>query len=179
MNKSLLSTELIIRAATVADIPLIQDIVTRTWPATYTSILGEQQVNYMIDKFYCTAPLIKQMKNQHYFFLAFKENHHIGFASFSCLNEKTYKLQKLYVVPGEQKTGAGKVLLQTVETGVKNMGAVKLQLNVNRKNNAKIFYEKNGFVIISVVDIDIENGYFMNDYFMEKDLYKFIKENNG
>ncbi len=173
MKTSLSAPALLIRPAIVTDIPLIQDIVTQTWPVAYTNILGEQQVNYMIDKFYSTASLIDQMKKKHFFFLAFKENRHIGFASFSCFNEKIYKLQKLYVVPGEQKTGAGKVLLQTVETAVKNMGAVKLQLNVNRKNIAKTFYEKSGFVITREVDIDIENGYFMNDYVMEKDLYKF------
>jgi len=38
---------------------------------------------------------------------------------------------------------------------------------VNRQNNAKNFYEKLGFVVIKEEDIDIGNGYFMNDYVME------------
>ncbi len=90
----------------------------------------------------------------------------MGFASFSHAGEKIYKLEKLYVLPDVQKTGAGKKLLETVETVAKSMGAEKLILNVNRKNKAKTFYEKNGFTVISEEDIDIGNGYSMNDYVM-------------
>lgn len=172
MNKSLSNTELAIRTATFEDVSIIQNISMETWPAVYTPLLGKEQVEYMLHKFYNPSSLIAQMKNNHYFFLAVKEYIPIGFASFSNVNENIYKLQKLYVLPSAQKTGAGKALLQKVETVAKSMGAAKLQLNVNRKNNAKTFYEKNDFVIIRQEDIDIDNGYFMNDYVMEKDLQK-------
>jgi len=170
MNKNLTGSELIIRSATLEDIPVIQNIVRETWPRAYTSILGEEQVNYMLQKFYSTSSLTDQFKNNHYFFLAIKDNLPVGFAAFSNVYDDIYKLQKLYVLPSEQKTGAGKALLLTVEKESKNMGAVKLQLNVNRKNNAKTFYEKNGFAVIRQEDIDIEDGFFMNDFIMEKDL---------
>ncbi|MEI9808163.1 MAG: hypothetical protein WDO16_09960 [Bacteroidota bacterium] len=39
---------------------------------------------------------------------------------------------------------------------------------MNRSNNAKLFYEKIGFIVIREEDIDIGNGYLMNDYVMEK-----------
>ncbi|MCW3113128.1 MAG: GCN5-related N-acetyltransferase, partial [Segetibacter sp.] len=81
-----------------------------------------------------------------------------------------YKLQKLYVLPSLQKTGLGKELLQTVETVAKSMGGRTLQLNVNRKNIAKRFYERNGFAVIKEENIDIGSGYFMNDFVMQKDL---------
>ena len=74
------------------------------------------------------------------------------------------------MLQGQQKTGAGKALLQRVEKESKNLGATKLQLNVNRHNIAKTFYERNGFAVIEEADIDIGYGYFMNDYIMEKDL---------
>ncbi|MGZ8545109.1 MAG: GNAT family N-acetyltransferase, partial [Flavisolibacter sp.] len=47
-------------------------------------------------------------------------------------------------------------------------GATVLRLNVNRNNSARSFYEKLGFEMIGEEDIDIGNGYFMNDYVMEK-----------
>jgi ribosomal protein S18 acetylase RimI-like enzyme len=40
-------------------------------------------------------------------------------------------------------------------------------VNVNRHNKALHFYEKYGFKIIREEDIDIGEGYFMNDYVME------------
>jgi ribosomal protein S18 acetylase RimI-like enzyme len=51
---------------------------------------------------------------------------------------------------------------------MKTQGATTLQLNVNRNNPAKIFYEKLGFAVLNEEDIDIGNGYFMNDYVMQK-----------
>lgn len=50
------------------------------------------------------------------------------------------------------------------------LGAKALQLQVNRRNNAKYFYEKNGFSVIKEFDFDIGNGYVMDDYVMEKQL---------
>jgi ribosomal protein S18 acetylase RimI-like enzyme len=124
----------------------------------------------MLEKFYSTASLNKQMKNNHYFFLALLNYSPVGFASFSCKDGSTYKLQKLYVLPEFQKSGVGKKLLETVETVAKSMGAEKLQLNVNRENKARGFYEKNKFRRITEEDIDIGHGFFMNDFIMEKEL---------
>ena len=43
-----------------------------------------------------------------------------------------------------------------------------LELNVNRHNDAFHFYTKLGFSISKEEDNDIGEGYFMNDYVMEK-----------
>ena len=47
------------------------------------------------------------------------------------------------------------------------MGGTKLELNVNRYNKARFFYLKQGFIMIGEEDIEIGEGYFMNDYIME------------
>ena len=44
--------------------------------------------------------------------------------------------------------------------------ATDLELNVNRHNKAINFYKKLGFIITMEEDIDIGNGYYMNDYVM-------------
>lgn len=170
MNNNLPSSELVIRPASFLDIPYIHDIAYKTWPTTYGNLLGQEQVEYMLQKIYSANSLEEQIKNQHYFFLALKEYSPVGFASFSNVGSKVYKLQKIYVLPTEQKSGIGLALLTTVETVAKSKGATKLQLNVNRKNNAKSFYEKQGFGVLKEEDIDIGNGFFMNDYIMEKEL---------
>ena len=48
----------------------------------------------------------------------------------------------------------------------KHKGASEIELNVNRYNPAKTFYEKIGFTLIGQEDIDIGGGHFMNDYIM-------------
>ena len=64
----------------------------------------------------------------------------------------------------------GKFVLNHIQNDILTKGAKTLQLNVNRNNIAKTFYEKLGFKVIRTEDIDIGNGYFMNDYIMEKQL---------
>ncbi|MDB5192391.1 MAG: GCN5-related N-acetyltransferase [Segetibacter sp.] len=151
-------------------IPVIQEIAFKTWPVTYGSILSAEQLDFMLHMFYSMSALENQFENDHKFLLAQVEEQAIGFASFSWNVERSWKLHKLYVLPDYQKTGAGKALLKAVEEEAAKDGAESLQLNVNRNNKARTFYEKKGYHVISEEDIDIGSGYFMNDYIMEKSL---------
>jgi len=164
------AASLVIRPASFNDISYIQHIAKKTWPEAYGEILNIKQLEYMLGLFYSAPSLQQQMHDNHYFFLALQNYSPIGFASFSQVEPDIYKLQKLYVLPQIQKSGAGKQLLQTVITVAKSMNAKHLLLNVNRNNKAKSFYEKHGFAILKEEDIDIGNGYFMNDYIMELSL---------
>ncbi len=69
-----------------------------------------------------------------------------------------------------QGKGVGKLLLQEVTDRAQQLGQDTLLLNVNRFNVAIDFYKRQGFYVIAEEDIDIGNGYFMNDYLMEKKL---------
>ncbi len=168
-NVQLQPNELTIRPATVSDIPVIQQIAYHTWPTAYGSILSEGQISYMLQLIYSTTSLGNQIETQH-FFIAFNQQEAIGFAAFSKRNADVYKLEKLYVLPGKQRLHAGSGLLLKVESAVRAMEGKRLQLNVNRHNVAKGFYERQGFTITYEEDTDIGEGYFMNDYVMEKAL---------
>ena len=157
-----------IRFATIEDVSTIQQIAFSTWPVAYSAILAKEQLEYMLEMFYSKDSLINQLLHEHTFLLAIKNDTCIGFASFNLIDNQTYKHQKLYVLPSTQKTGAGKILLEEVCKMVKNLGAIKLQLNVNRHNAAIEFYKRMGFEIIKEDDINIGRNYFMNDYVMEK-----------
>lgn len=157
--------ELVTRKATIQDIPSIQSIAQITWVNTYT-FLSDEQMSYMLDWMYSTTSLQQQMQNGHQFYVAVVNNEIIGFASVSKEEESICKLNKLYVLPTTQKTGAGKALLQNVITFTKENKATELQLQVNRNNNAKDFYLKQGFTILYEADFEIGNGFFMNDYVM-------------
>jgi ribosomal protein S18 acetylase RimI-like enzyme len=76
----------------------------------------------------------------------------------------------LYVLPNYQGKGIGAMLLQKIEDYIQVGTDVYLELNVNRFNSAIAFYQKQGFEIIRTEDIDIGNGFFMNDYVMEKQI---------
>jgi len=67
----------------------------------------------------------------------------------------------------QQKKGIGQTLLKyAIDKGRQNK-MTQLDLFVNRTNPAVHFYKKKGFSIVEEVDLDIGNGYFMNDYRMK------------
>jgi diamine N-acetyltransferase len=158
--------------AGIEHINLIKDIAGQTWPVAYRDILSPAQMQYMLQLFYSEASLQEQMlQKQHKFILIFDNDAAAGFASYSPKsNEEStvYRLHKIYVHPNQQGHGTGKVLLDYIISDIKTNNATALELNVNRHNKAQHFYRKIGFEIIKEEDIDIGNGYFMNDYVMLK-----------
>ena len=163
------------KPATIDDLPVIRELAHTIWPHSYGSILSQEQLDYMLELIYAVPALQHQILNlKHQFILVLNDDLISGFASFSP-KEKTpsvYRLHKIYLLPKLQATGTGKLLLQYVINSAKAAGAVSLELNVNRNNKAKYFYEKQGFSIIRQEDIDIGNGYFMNDFVMSLPLIK-------
>lgn len=149
------------------DIPLIRDMARATWMATYPDIIGMQQVEYMLDRFYSTTTLSNQINvSTHVFLIAVVDKQPIAFAAYSLVDlTGTYKLHKLYTLPSAQKTGAGRALIDYIANNIRSLGGKRLVLNVNRHNAVAIrFYEHYGFSCSYEEDIDIGNGYFMNDY---------------
>ena len=59
-------------------------------------------------------------------------------------------------------------MLDFILSDLKNKKGNRLLLNVNRNNKAVQFYLSLDFSIIKEEDNDIGNGYFMNDYVMER-----------
>ncbi|MEI9909850.1 MAG: GNAT family N-acetyltransferase [Bacteroidota bacterium] len=159
---------LAIRQANANDIPLIRDLTFKIWPQTYSSILSKEQVDYMLSLMYSEKALQEQMQQNHEFIIVYDGKEPVGFASYSVITPQVFKLHKIYVLPSQQGKGTGKYIVDQLVAAIKTKGATSLQLNVNRNNNAKAFYEKIGFAVIKEEDIDIGNGYFMNDYVMEK-----------
>lgn len=161
-----------IRKAKEQDLEIIRDIAAGTWPYAYLDIIGQAQIDYMLEKMYNRGELLKQLMEGHTFLIAEDGQHQYGFAGYSIINhdEQIYKLHKLYVLPSAHGKGIGKILINEVFNLVKDAGASALQLNVNKHNKAKDFYLKGGFTIKESVKLDIGDGYFMDDYVME---YKF------
>jgi ribosomal protein S18 acetylase RimI-like enzyme len=155
-----------IREAVADDIATIRKIAEQTWPETYGGIISEEQIRYMLEMMYSDASLQQQMQSGHRFYLVELGNKAIGFASVSDEGNGIFKLNKLYVLPSIQKTGAGKALLQEVMAYAKSKDAVQLILQVNKQNGAKQFYEKHGLKVLEEKVLELEHGFVMDDYIM-------------
>ena len=157
---------LTITHASLQDIPLIRELTMKVWPQTYTPILGDIQVAYMLEKFYTPEALATQMTDgSQQFIICYSDTEPVAFAAYSPVVSQSAKLHKIYILPGQQGKGIGKFIINHITTQIRPEGATSLTLNVNRYNtSAMAFYEKSGFKQILEEDIDIGGGYFMNDY---------------
>ncbi|MEO6610891.1 MAG: GNAT family N-acetyltransferase [Chitinophagaceae bacterium] len=159
-----------IQNATIADIPLIRDLTYKIWPQTYAPILSTEKISYMLDMMYSEASLQKQMEEGCWFIIVYEGDEPVGFAAYQETAPRQYKLHKIYVLPSQQGKGTGRFLIDHILSVIKQLGAQSLELQVNRQNKAKGFYEKLGFMVTREMDLDIGGGHFMNDYIMVKNL---------
>jgi N-acetylglutamate synthase-like GNAT family acetyltransferase len=160
-----------IKKADTDDIALIRELTFRVWPQIYASILAQEQIDYMLEMMYSASSLHKQMTEQGcQFIIVYDDGNPVGFASYSEEELKRWKLNKIYILQNQQGKGTGKFVINYIIDEIKKQNASSLFLQVNKNNNAKIFYERLGFDEIDFINLDIGNGFFMNDYIMEKKL---------
>ncbi len=164
-------TEVYVKRATTEDIADILDIAKATWEPTYREILSKTQLDFMYDEIYTPSSLEKQMnEEEHTFLLLYKSGLPVGYASYGAKSKednKAYKLHKLYIRPDLQGGGFGRMLLNSVEKEVRQLGATVLELNVNRYNPAIRFYERCGYYQYKEEDMPI-GEFWMNDFLMRK-----------
>jgi diamine N-acetyltransferase len=155
-----------ISVGTEQDIPAIINIAEKTWWPTYSPILPEEQIRFMLDAIYAPEHIREQMQQgaQTYLLLSEKEGP-LGFASFGKRPDDAavYKLYKLYVLPSTHKKGYGQALIREIVLRVLKQNAHVLDVNVNRHNPARSFYEKFGFKLLREEDIPV-GPYWMNDF---------------
>jgi diamine N-acetyltransferase len=162
----------VIRVATVEDVETIRQLAAAIWWPSYGPILSTEQLNFMLAEIYSTEKITSQIINgEQTYLLLIEGDAAVAFAAYSprAENPDIYKLHKLYCLPSTQGKGYGKALINRVCADVLAAGKNILELNVNRYNPSKHFYEKLGFFVIYEEDIPI-GPYWMNDYVMRKQL---------
>lgn len=151
--------------STDAELRELSQLAHNIWREHYTPIIGSKQVEYMLEKMYSIGSLKEQIYNSNNIFIgAFMGSDMAGFLSYSKTGEENYFLHKLYVNTKLFRKKIGSSLFDYF-TGRINFKEIRL--TVNRQNYKAInFYFRLGFFIEKVTDIDIGNGYFMNDFVM-------------
>jgi ribosomal protein S18 acetylase RimI-like enzyme len=158
--------------ATQDDIPTIQSLAEKTWWPTYSSIITAEQIRFMLNKIYSVETLQEVMTNGSQTFIILHDEHGPqGFASYGMRSEdpSICKLHKIYVLPENHGKGYGKMLIEEIKKRILALNIQTLDLNVNRFNRARSFYEKIGFKVIQEENVSI-GPYWMNDYIMRLDL---------
>lgn len=147
------------------EIDLIAQLAHEIWQEYYPSIIGQEQVDYMLEKLYSRDALARQMQEGQQFYIITCDQKPSGFMAITSKGNHQYFLNKFYIQTRLHGKGVGKKAFQLWLEN--NPDAESMTLQVNRKNIGPInFYFKMGFIIHSVADFDIGDGYFMNDFIM-------------
>lgn len=154
---------MILRKATLEDIPLIQEIAEEAWRPTYDAILTEEQTQYMLPMMYAHEVLEKQIE---IFLILEIDGKGIGYCAFEQTSLTEAKLNKLYLRPNLKQKGAGSFIIEQISDKARSMGLSSIYLNVNKQNSAVDFYLKKGFIKEREMVLDIGSGYVMDDYVM-------------
>lgn len=156
---------IILQQATPGDILRIGKLAHRIWRAHYPPVIGEKQVEYMLELIYSPEALQRQMEEGQLFQLVVDGEEVLGFISISHRGEGRYFLHKFYLDNEKRGRGLGKIVFESLLDHYPDLR--ELRLTVNRQNFKSInFYFKIGFNIEKCVDIPIGEGYVMNDFQM-------------
>lgn len=152
-------------AATVNDIPAISALAKIVWNQHYPAIISQQQIDYMLNLMYSDQSMLEQMeKKGHLFYLVYKGNTLAGFISVNREQEDRWFLNKFYINQELAAKGIGARAFALLRAEIKPS---QITLTVNRQNYKSVnFYFRNGFKIERVTDMDIGNGYVMDDFVM-------------
>ncbi len=152
------------------DLVSIHQLAHDIWWPTYQAYLPAEQIQTMLDNMYSLPALNAQVANGHQFALLEADNLPIGFISYRFVeNSRVTRIEKIYIAPAFQGKGGGLVLLDFARREALATKSEALELNVNRNNPARHFYEKQGFEVVREENLPY-GKFILDDYVMRKPL---------
>ncbi|MEY8761782.1 GNAT family N-acetyltransferase [Chryseobacterium tongliaoense] len=162
--------------ATEKDIPMIQELARRSWEKAYAEILSGEQMEYMLSTMYSAEEISDHLQNPNYHYYLIVDEVTGSFDGFigyeHAYENQTTKLHRIYLVPESKGKGLGKKALVFLAEKVAENGDGRIILNVNKYNDARKFYESQGYKVYDEGVFDIGNNFFMDDYLMELIIHK-------
>ncbi len=157
-----------LEVSTDKQIEIVESLAREIWTEHYLSIIGSEQVDYMLDKFQSKQAISEQIKSGVVYFLMKEDNEFIGYIAVQPSGAELF-LSKIYVKSSKRAKGHGKRAVRFAEDLAHERGLRKIVLRVNKNNiNAIKAYEKMGFRNVGSLVQDIGDDFVMDDYTMEK-----------
>ena len=144
-------------------VPVAEEI----WREHYIPIIGEKQVEYMLEKFLSAEALVEQINSGYEYFLL---SYDYTFAGFAGIHDKDGELflSKLYIHKDFRGKKIASYMFQKFVEICKLRELKKIWLTCNRHNtNTLEVYKHWGFQTVREEATDIGSGFVMDDYIME------------
>jgi len=155
------------------DFESVSDLAATIWHQHYIKIISINQIDYMLAERYKPEDLREYLNStERWFDILWLRNTLIGYCSYSLTsNPDEMKLEQLYLLENFRGKGLGSLMLRHIEAEANAKQNLILKLQVNKRNfDAISFYQNAGFTVSKESRFDIGNGYFMDDYVMEKSI---------
>ena len=153
-------------------------IAGEIWRGYWPAIIGEEQTEYMIEKFQSFEAIKRCMAKEdyEYWFLVATEDDDdgleksiVGFTGGrSEPKTNRFFISKVYLFPEARGHGYARRVMEFYEDLCFARGHEAMYLTVNKHNDLGIrAYDGIGFETIDSVETDIGSGFIMDDYVME------------
>ncbi len=156
-------------AETDEQIEEIAAIAEEIWNQHFVPIIGQAQVDYMVEKFQSYPALCEQIREEGYEYFQTRVDGQL--AGYIGVHEEPEKerlfLSKLYVHQDFRGQHIATYALQFLIQLCKDRGLKEIYLTCNKHNtNTLQIYEHLGFTYTRDLVTDIGNGFVMDDYEM-------------
>jgi ribosomal protein S18 acetylase RimI-like enzyme len=160
---------MLIRTATIADIPAIRSLAHEIWHTHYPAIIPVAQIGFMLGWMYSAEEIARQLATDTRWELAELDSQLIGFLSYGLEADRRVKLHKLYIATAHQRRGIGQKMLAHLLAQATTLGGTEVWMQVNKRNTTAIAaYIKAGFHIAQEATFDIGHGFIMDDFLMAR-----------
>ncbi len=148
------------------DYAAIQHLAKAIWQDHYVPMVGQAQVDYMLERFYTPEALAQQAAEGQQFWLVEQGEIVCGYVAVTEREEGEYFLNKFYLSTHLQGKGLGEKVFNTLLGNYNSLKIMKLQVNINNYKTIN-FYFKVGFKIEKRFVLDIGDGFVMDDFIMK------------
>lgn len=164
---------LILEVTTPTLIETTAQLAHKIWNQHYVPIIGQDQVDYMLDKFQDVEAISNQISNGYDYFIIYHDLNPSGYLTLvPNSNDKKLMISKIYVDFDFRGLGLGSRLIDFTIKRAKQDKFNSIWLTVNKNNTKSIeWYKSKGFLIKEKIKMDIGNGFVMDDYLMELQLH--------
>ena len=159
----------------VNDLALVKktaELAKEIWNEHFVPMIGQAQVDYMLDQFQSIPAISDQIEHGYRYFLVNENKQLAGyFAVLVKESEGELFLSKFYLKSSHRGKGLGRKMFEFIEKLALKEQLCTITLTTNKKNFKTIeIYKKLGFQVTNSPVTDIGQGFVMDDYRMAKHL---------
>jgi len=150
----------------------VADLAHNIWNQHFPAIIGQDQVDYMVERFQSDSAIREQILGGYQYYLLRVVDCDTGYIALVDRPERQcLQISKLYLLQEWRGKGLAREVVQRITDMARTQGLPRLYLTVNKYNHSSITaYLKLGFEKKAEIITDIGNGFVMDDFEMEREL---------